>query len=64
IHYVIATDDGRRAGVTFMFEESLRERFANADRTLVESFRFATPRAVPPEGPTAAVPDAGGPVVR
>jgi len=40
IHYVVADREGRRAGVTFMFEASLARRFADADRSLVEGLRF------------------------
>ena len=40
IHYVLADEEGRRASVTFMFEDSLEKRFAEADRTLVEGLRL------------------------
>jgi hypothetical protein len=42
IHYVVAARDGSQVGVTFMFEESMQQRFADADRPLVESLRLAT----------------------
>jgi len=63
VHYVIAAADGRRASVTFMFEESMRERFGDADRLLVESLRLPEtgPDAVPSPGagPTAAAIPSG-----
>ena len=69
IHYVIVAADGRRVSVTFMFEESMLQRFAEADRPLIEGLRLPSgPSAgqsspedpTPPglTGPTAALPDA------
>lgn len=69
IHYVIVAADGRRVSVTFMFEESMLQRFAEADRPLIEGLRLPSgPSAgqsspedpAPPglTGPTAALPDA------
>lgn len=52
IHYVLAAQDGSRTSVTFMFEASMQERFAEADRPLLESLKL-------PGGRTAAAP---GPV--
>ena len=40
IHYVISDGEGRRAGVTFMFEASLLRRFGDADRALVQGLRL------------------------
>ena len=40
IHYVVSDGEGRRAGVTFMFEASLLKRFGNADRALVKGLRL------------------------
>lgn len=40
IHYVISDGEGRRAGVTFMFEASLLKRFGDADRALVQGLRL------------------------
>ena len=40
IHYVISDGEGRRAGVTFMFEASLLKRFGDADRALVAGLRL------------------------
>ena len=69
IHSVLATGDGRRVSVTFMFEESMLQRFAEADRPLIEGLRLpAGPSSSPsspggaaapgPTVPTAALPDA------
>ena len=57
IHYVLAARDGSRASVTFMFEKSMQQRFAEADRTLVEGLRLPAVEGQP--GSTAAVPDGG-----
>lgn len=40
IHYVVSDGEGRRAGVTFMFEASLLKRFGDADRALVQGLRL------------------------
>jgi hypothetical protein len=40
IHYVVSDGEGRRAGVTFMFEASLLDRFGAADRALVQGLRL------------------------
>lgn len=64
IHYVLAAEDGSRASVTFMFEASLQQRFADADRSLIEGLRLSGGQSTPPSlqgeasppGPTAAVP--------
>ncbi|MFN5756912.1 MAG: hypothetical protein ACK48M_09020 [Planctomycetia bacterium] len=40
IHYVVSDGEGRRAGVTFMFEASLIKRFGDADRALVQGLRL------------------------
>lgn len=40
IHYVVSDGEGRRAGVTFMFESSLLKRFGDADRALVQGLRL------------------------
>jgi len=64
IHYVVAAKDGSRASVTFMFEASVQQRFADADRSLIEGLRLLVGQSPPPPsqgensppGPTAAVP--------
>jgi hypothetical protein len=72
IHYVLAAQDGSRVSVTFMCEESMLQRFGDADRPLIEGLRLVatipsqkttpsqenTPRQDdrPPPGPTAAAP--------
>lgn len=45
IHYVLAAQDGSRVSVTFMCEESMVQRFGDADRPLIEGLRIvaATP---------------------
>jgi len=48
VYYHISDDQGRRAALAFTFESKLVERFAEADRTLVETFQF-TPRRQPSE---------------
>jgi hypothetical protein len=61
IHYVLAAQDGRRASVTFMFEESMQQRFADADRPLIESLRLPSDPSFPLQPrPTAALPAARG----
>jgi hypothetical protein len=40
IHYVVSDGEGRRAGVTFMFEASLLKRFGDADQALVKGLRL------------------------
>lgn len=57
IHYVLAARDGSRANVTFMFEKSMQQRFADADRMLVEGLRLPAVEGQPDS--TAAVPDGG-----
>ena len=63
IHYVLAAPDGSRVSVTFMYEDSMAQRFGDVDRLLVEGLRL------PATGPqsdqsghpdsTAAVPGEG-----
>jgi hypothetical protein len=53
IYYHISNDQGRRAAMAFTFESELVERFAEADRTLVESFQFLA-RRQPTEARSAA----------
>jgi len=48
IYYHISSREGRRAAIAFTFESELAERFAEADRTLVETFEFL-PRPEPEE---------------
>lgn len=68
IHYVLAAQDGSRVSVTFMFEESMQQRFGDADRPLIEGLRLPAARpgetASGPPGPTAAVPGGGRPQAR
>ena len=63
IHYVLAAEDGSRVSVTFMFEESMQQRFGDADRRLIEGLRLPADRpdqnADAPPGPTAVVPGGG-----
>ena len=40
IHYAVVSRDGSRTNITFMFEESLQKRFADADRPLIEGLRL------------------------
>jgi hypothetical protein len=40
IYYHVADEQGRQAAFTFTIEKSLLERFAAADKPLVESLRF------------------------
>jgi hypothetical protein len=60
VHYVLAAQDGSRVSVTFMFEESMQQRFGDVDRQLIEGLRLPAarphPDSVEPPGPTAAVP--------
>ena len=64
IHYVLAAQDGRRISVTFMYEASMLQRFADADRSLVEGVRLPTIQPNPESsgfpGGTAAVPAVDG----
>jgi hypothetical protein len=53
VYYHISNDQGRRAALAFTFESKLVERFAEADRTLVETFQF-TPRRQPTEARRSA----------
>ena len=68
IHYVLAAHDGSRVSVTFMFEESMQQRFGEADRPLIEGVRLPATRPHPDAGgqpgPTAAVPGGGRPQPR
>jgi hypothetical protein len=41
IYYLVADSQGRQVAFTFAVEQKLIERFAGADRALVESMRFA-----------------------
>lgn len=52
IYYHLANDQGRRAALAFTLEAKYLERFADADRLMVETFEF-TPR---PETPPAELP--------
>lgn len=64
IHYVVAAQDGSRVSVTFMCEESMWQRFADADQPLIEGLRLT--RSQPGResdaepAATAAVPQGGG----
>lgn len=40
IYYHLSNNEGRRAALAFTLEAKLVERFAEADRTLIETFRF------------------------
>ncbi len=41
VYYHVSNDAGRRAAIAFTLETKLVERFAEADRTLIETFQFA-----------------------
>ena len=68
IHYVLAAQDGSRVSATFMFEESMQQRFGDADRPLIEGLRLPAARpdqnAGDPPGPMAAVPGGDRPQAR
>lgn len=53
IHYVLAVQDGSRVSVTFMCEESMLQRFGDADRLLIAELRFvaSTPSQKNSPGP-------------
>jgi len=51
IYYLVQDRQGHRVSLAFSLEQSLRERFADADRRVVEALRLT----VPPT-PTAAKP--------
>ena len=53
IHYVLTDAEGRRAAATFMLEAKAAERFAAADRDMIDGFAFLA-AASPPAGPAAA----------
>ena len=61
IHYAVVSRDGSRTNITFMFEESLQKRFADADRPLIEGLRLPAG-----EGRSATISssDEGVPAVR
>lgn len=60
VHYVLAAPGGHRASVTFMFEDASAERFAAADRSLVDGLSLVpVPAGRRPPG-TASLPSAGG----
>lgn len=40
VHYVLTDADGHRVNVTFMYEASLEQRFADGDATVVAGLRF------------------------
>ena len=42
IYYHVADEQGRQAALTFTVEQEALERFADADRAMVDSLRFAT----------------------
>ena len=44
IYYHVADEQGRQAAFTFTVEQSLLERFADADKPVVDSLRFAEPK--------------------
>jgi hypothetical protein len=41
IYYLVAEPEGRQAALTFTVEQKLAERFADADKPIVQSLRFA-----------------------
>jgi hypothetical protein len=48
IYYHVSNDSGRRAALAFTLQADLLERFAESDKTMVETFEF-TPRPQPSE---------------
>jgi hypothetical protein len=60
IYYHVSSDDGRRAALAFTLEADLLERFAECDRTMVETFQF-TPRPEPTEKEPSAPAEAERP---
>jgi len=54
IHHVLTDAEGRRAAATFMLEAAAAERFAEADRDMIDGFAF--PAAAPASG-DATPPD-------
>ena len=56
IYYLVADPQGRQVALTFAVEQRLVDRFADADKLLVESLRF-TPAAKPEETAEAKAPD-------
>jgi hypothetical protein len=57
VYYHLSSEKGRRVSLAFTLESKLVERFAEADRTLVDTFEF-TPRPEPQEAqrPEAPLP--------
>jgi hypothetical protein len=43
IYYLVADSQGHRAALTFVVEQALVERFADADKPLVQTLRFTDP---------------------
>mgnify|MGYP006269480173 CR=1 FL=1 len=60
MHYVLAAPGGRRASVTFMLEDASAQRFAAADRSLVDGLAFPQATAGRGQAGTASLPPAGG----
>jgi hypothetical protein len=55
IYYLVANEQGHQVSLAFTLEGNLTERFADADRKLVSSLRFAAPpETAPPTSETAA----------
>ncbi len=56
IYYLVTEPQGRQVALTFTVEQKLLERFADADKAMVQSLRFAEPkgkekkRSAAPEG--------------
>ena len=49
IYYLVAEPQGRQAAFTFTVEQKLVERFADADKPIVQSLRFAAAKAAKKE---------------
>lgn len=56
IYYHIADAQGRRAALAYTVETKLRERFADADRVMAESFQFTPRPTSQPDKPQPAEP--------
>ena len=51
IYYLVADPQGRQVAFTFTVEQRLVERFADADKPMVQSLRFAESKKQEKEAP-------------
>jgi hypothetical protein len=61
IYYLVQDRKGHRVSLAFTFQESLRERFAAADRGMLSALRLSEPQAptaARPQAPTVPAPEA------